>query len=682
MKLSSLCLQELSFSSGTHSVGLHHTLYVSRCTAVRKPGILLSNSLATLVLDYNGNDVYVALLFSDHILISIHARVNTSTTAEGYANQLAAISACVKGWPARPLFMGGDMNTGLGTPFENTVGPFCGNGTEHSAELLRFLLRHNVYALNSFHDWGCIRFPTGRQRGDPSRIDWLFVDLDTQLDEGQSFEISQTRTDHRLLRCSTSAMVKRRRRNARGRLPTGWPPNFLEIQQAAKQLLTADLPLVLLAPTMASIGTDLFEHGNNGIRNDQNNFDFHDTLRDMEAWITTEQCLGNEPSPSSLFHSFFRCDSYGCSIVVLRSCREYIRENMFNNGLLWKIFRYVNRRLARQRASNSSNLDDAYRSARRARKVNPIAMDMEHLGDTIKPGQWGPLLLQHYRAVYSGSAIAPPAPCGKNLPSVLARTGCRSSVDSLIFSHPSEAVRLKLNRRPGHDDCTFEVLMSFNPGQRDLLRSRALCDDVVPCTWKVFPASALAKPGKKSLTSNRLIVSLTATHKWYLKSLSIQLYEIVSHRLLPTFYGVRRGDNVLHIISYCALIMSKLTEWGLNGYLLKGDISKAFATVSHDELISACEFHGVPVGWCQVVSSEIRGNMLLIKFHGQTLGIVSMHRGLVEGAPCNPLLFGIWASFTIHKLLAHPQFVSSQLVLPAAVNNCSLRLAPVGFFDD
>ena len=290
--------------------------------------------------------------------------------------------------------------------------------------------------------------------------------------------------------------------------------------------------------------------------------------------------------------------------------------------------------------------------------------------------------MRHYRNVYASSAADPPVSSCQELPLVFARKGNREFVQDLVFMHPAEAIRLKQSRRPGPVNSSFELIMTLSTEQREQLRTRSLLDDCVPRSWKWVPATALAKPGKRSLTANRLIVSLAGTHKWYLRSISMQLFEIVHSRLLPNFLGVRKGDNVLFMTTYASLTMSKLTEWGLSGYLLKVDISKAFATVPHYEVIAACEFLGVPVGWCHAVEAEIRDNYLLVSYNGLFLGVVGMFRGIVEGSPLSPLLFGIWSNYNMHKLLAHPQFISSQLVLPAAANHGHLRLIPLAFFDD
>ena len=134
--------------------------------------------------------------------------------------------------------------------------------------------------------------------------------------------------------------------------------------------------------------------------------------------------------------------------------------------------------------------------------------------------------------------------------------------------------------------------------------------------------------------------------------------------------------------TYAATIMNKMAEWGLNGFLVKVDIAKAFATVPHHAIISACDSFGVPLAWCQVVEQEVVDNKIVLSYLGQELGTVALYRGILEGSPFSPLLFAIFSNYLMQQLLSHPQFVEVQLVLPAAANHPHLRLPPVAYFDD
>ena len=256
------------------------------------------------------------------------------------------------------------------------------------------------------------------------------------------------------------------------------------------------------------------------------------------------------------------------------------------------------------------------------------------------------------------------------------------NLDTCTFQHPAIATRLRRNKKVGIDGCTFEVLSALADDQLDDLRTKSLEAKLVPASWKVMPTTVLGKSHKRELTSNRLIASSAATHKWYLKNLSMQIFSYVRDRILPNYLGIRPGDSILHMTAYAGQVLCKMNEWGINGVIGKADISRAFATAPVSAVISACEHFGVPIAWCKAVECELRGNFLVLHHLGVCLGVVAMHRGMVEGSTFSPLAFGIFSCYLMLQLMGHESFMQHQLILPPASNCPSIRLAPCAYFDD
>ena len=101
----------------------------------------------------------------------------------------------------------------------------------------------------------------------------------------------------------------------------------------------------------------------------------------------------------------------------------------------------------------------------------------------------------------------------------------------------------------------------------------------------------------------------------------------------------------MHIIGYAASIMNKLSEWDLKGSILMIDIAKAFATVPHHVLLTACEFIGAPLCWIQAIGVDITRNVTQLNFQGERIGNVHVQRGILEGSPTPPILYAIFSHF-------------------------------------
>ena len=454
-----LGLQELTFESTTLPIGPRHTLYIADSKASRKPGILLNNDLSKLIQEHCSNSYFHAILFRDFIFVTCHIRVSANTSVDDYASQLNAVSACVRGWPSLPVLMGGDLNTGFGTPFDDVVGQHCGTTTAYSASLLSFCIEHSLHVVNSFADHGPTRTPSGRQKGDPSYIDWLFTSVRVSCQDISYFVFTLTKTDHMLMFGQTNyhALQLRRTRDDYG-YPTGYSPPALDTQFLADQLLTGT-PLHLAVPTLNNIARDLYVHGDCGIQDDSD-FDFDARIRELDNWYLDEANAGNLPSPSACFHKFFRADSYGVDASQLKSYRAYLRTHIHKNALLWKMFRYANRRMARARSNNQSVLSGLFELVRKSRKMSVVPVSVEHDGEQMKPKDWSDTLLQHYTKVYSASVDDPVVGDIAQAPLVLARYV--PGTEALDFEHPAEAVRCKLGRRLGCDGVSFEVIQALS----------------------------------------------------------------------------------------------------------------------------------------------------------------------------------------------------------------------------
>ena len=110
--------------------------------------------LAGRIQKHHSNAVFYALLFDECILVSCHIKVTVKTTIDEYSSALAAISACVIGWPRAPVLVGGDFNTGFGMAACDFCGFYSGASSPFSAALSAFCIQHNLIAINSLDDKG------------------------------------------------------------------------------------------------------------------------------------------------------------------------------------------------------------------------------------------------------------------------------------------------------------------------------------------------------------------------------------------------------------------------------------------------------------------------------------------------------------------------------------------------
>ena len=229
-------------------------------------------------------------------------------------------------------------------------------------------------------------------------------------------------------------------------------------------------------------------------------------------------------------------------------------------------------------------------------------------------------------------------------------------IDLLPFrftmTHILAAISKLKNGKGSPDGCTAEMYKALPASALeklcDFFTRLFACLDF-PESWTVVGASLIPKVvGASSLSKFRAIACLPVARKlcgylWMqmlppLRFLSFQCGFIPGSHAASGVYTVKRAAELSR-------------EWNVPLFVAQLDLRKAFDRVFHSAVLAALRLQGASLQCVAVMSALLSQSKTTISLSQVRSEVISMQRGLPQGAPDSPLLFVLVTEMVLRPLL-------------------------------
>ena len=158
--------------------------------------------------------------------------------------------------------------------------------------------------------------------------------------------------------------------------------------------------------------------------------------------------------------------------------------------------------------------------------------------------------------------------------------------------------------------------------------------------WCRVLATLIPKIANPSIASKhwRPICLTSVLQKAYLACI-VAVCDPMCEPLLECQYGFREGCQTADIAEAVRLALQKKTAFGGSIFVFKGDVSRAFDNIDHDELCAALDEAGAPPQYAHAVMSEWSHVCLDLQFQGHVWEGLEYSRGGKQGGTETPTMW-------------------------------------------
>ena len=212
--------------------------------------------------------------------------------------------------------------------------------------------------------------------------------------------------------------------------------------------------------------------------------------------------------------------------------------------------------------------------------------------------------------------------------------------------------KLKRKKTPGEDLVAKEIFMAMSREEREkVLKMLEICrmKSEFPKGWKETELRWIYKKADPTRIKNYRPIALTDTlYKIYTRIMTERLERAVEKFGLITEVqqGFRSDRSCLAAVMTMSIIMARRLEKTKEKpfYVAYIDISKAFDTVSHEQLWKILEKTGIKGTWLDNLKELYKNNFLRSFTPEGKTSKIRMERGIRQGCPLSPLLFALYVN--------------------------------------
>ncbi|XP_045460890.1 uncharacterized protein LOC123671209 [Harmonia axyridis] len=207
---------------------------------------------------------------------------------------------------------------------------------------------------------------------------------------------------------------------------------------------------------------------------------------------------------------------------------------------------------------------------------------------------------------------------------------------------------LKRNKSPGYDGITGETLGKIKDEISVPLAhilNEVLQSGCCPKEFKLSIVRPIYKKGTRESPSNYRPISLiTSFAKVFEKIVGTRLnsylekYEIISHNQ----FGFREGKSATDAVSYLSDMVYRILDANEAAVCVFLDLSKAFDTVNHNEMLNVLENIGVRGIPLQLFSTYLKNRSQRVQVGEVLSDVLEIQCGVPQGTLLGPVLFTLY----------------------------------------
>ena len=369
-------------------------------------------------------------------------------------------------------------------------------------------------------------------------------------------------------------------------------------------------------------------------------------------------------------------------VKLLRAAKRSLNSDQLNirqlRTFIIRMESFAFRAFRRRRLATSTSFDDFMKNFRtHSRKPRPVQLRYDDQDNPVQPCEAPRLIFEYYAALYGETQSDYQSPFDLDIEPGIKRA------DLLMLGAAANSTRLRGGLPPGPDGLTAEVLRSLSNSQLSEMCALATTAFVErPTSWTNMPVRLLPKGSAIALYSNRLVAFQASSHKLYLAALTKVVLSEICDFLDVHLGGVKPGDYAPAWIARASVAIAKAKEWNIPMCIASLDTSRAFATINHQYLLTACHRLGVRDTWICLISRELTLQNIDLIYDGVSLGRIHLERGVVEGIPISSLLLAIYSTYFWQHVRSHPVYLEHCMTFPAYRDSTAFRFNAAGWVDD
>ena len=222
-----------------------------------------------------------------------------------------------------------------------------------------------------------------------------------------------------------------------------------------------------------------------------------------------------------------------------------------------------------------------------------------------------------------------------------------SSAETISIQTIFDAInKLELSSSSGPDEvpniilkkCIFSITKPLHA-----LFNKSLSSGIFPEKWKSSYVTPLYKSGERHVINNYRGISIQSSiAKLFDQLVSKIIYDLSSRHVIDNQHGFIKGrSTVSNLMEFSEYIFNKL-ENHKQIECIYTDLSKAFDTVDHNELLKKLILFGIDSSLVRWISSYICGRKQIVKVGQSFSSPFAVTSGVPQGSHCGPILFLIF----------------------------------------